>query len=421
MSTLLEDALLIQKRELAKHLAERYVPREAKLKLHERSLVKVIIGPRRVGKSFFAIHQLSHPESLGYVNFDDEKLASLQDYNELLLAIDKVYGRPKILLLDEIQNLDKWELFANRLSRQGYNLFITGSNAHLLSRELATHLTGRHTSIVLFPFSFAEYLRAVAPGEMTSNEKRAKLEEYLQDGGYPEPLVKNLDRKEYLSTLFDSIIYKDILRRYKIRNTQGMADLAQYLLSNTASEFSYSSLSQVGRSKSVHTVIKYLGYLTEAYLFFTVSRFSYRTRLQAADQKKIYCIDNGLVSAKAFKISPDWGHRYENAAAIRLHYLQSKGHFKLFYYRNVQNEEVDFVLFKNGKVSQLIQVCYDLQMPKVREREVRSLLKASSELKCRNLLVLTSDYEASEDAEWFGIKGRIKFVPLWKWLARADV
>ncbi len=413
---MLRDAIVLQKRELEKRLAERYVPRQAKLRQQSSDLVKVIIGPRRVGKSFFAIHQLSDLKELGYVNFDDEKLAGLTDYDELLAAVDSIYNHPKVLLLDEIQNLSKWELFANRLSRQGYNLFITGSNAHLLSRELATHLTGRHTSIVLFPFSFPEYLKATTSIELTDNEKKQKLEEYLEQGGYPEPLVKNLDRKEYLSTLFDSIIYKDILRHYKIRNPQGLIDLAQYLLSNPAKEFSYTSLSEVGHCKSVHTVQRYLGYLQEAYLFFTLSRFSYKTREQAGDNKKLYCIDNGLVSAKAFQLSPDRGRRYENAVAIHLKYLESQGGFKLYYWRNIQNEEVDFLIYKNRSVSQLIQVCFDMAKQNVKDREVRALLKASAEVKCKDLLVLTADYEAVEELEWFGIKGKVKFVPLWKWL-----
>ena len=414
---MLRDVLILQKRELKKRLAERYIPRQAQLRQQDSNLVKVIIGPRRVGKSFFAIHQLSGFKDLGYVNFDDERLADLTDYDELLAAVDSVHNNPKILLLDEIQNLPKWELFANRLSRQGYNLFITGSNAHLLSRELATHLTGRHTSVVLFPFSFPEYLKATSSTELTNNEKRQKLEEYLEQGGYPEPLVKNIDRKEYLSTLFDSVIYKDILRRYKIRSPQGIVDLSQYLLSNTAMEFSYTSLSEIGHCRSVHTVQRYMGYLQEAYLFFTLSRFSYKMRGQAGENKKIYCIDNGLVSAKAFQLSQDRGRRYENAVAIRLKCLESQGGFRFFYWRNAQNEEVDFVIFKDRKVSQLSQVCFDMARQKVREREVRALLKASAELECGNLLVLTADYEAVEEIEWFGIKGKVKFMPLWKWLA----
>ena len=416
---MLRDVILLQKRELETRLAERYIPRQAQLQQKDSSLIKVIMGPRRVGKSFLAIHQLSGSKKIGYVNFDDEKLVGLTDYNELLAAVDSVYDHPKMLLLDEIQNLPKWELLVNRLSRQGYNLFITGSNAHLLSQELATHLTGRHTSIILFPFSFSEYLK-VTHMERTDSEKHQKLEEYLEQGGYPEPLTKNLNRKEYLSTLFDSVIYKDILRRYKIRNPQGIADLSQYLLSNTAKEFSFTSLSKIGNCKSVHTVQRYLGYLQEAYLFFTLNKFSYKMRGQASENKKIYCIDNGLITAKAFQSSPDRGRRYENVVAVQLKYMESQGNFKLYYWRNAQNEEVDFVIYKNRKVNQLIQVCSDMTKQKVRERENRALLKAAAELKCKNLLVLTADYEAVEKISWFGIKGKIKFVPLWKWLLKGE-
>jgi hypothetical protein len=413
---MLQDILILQKREHEKRLSERYVPRQVKLRQEGSGVVKVIAGPRRVGKSFYAIHRLLGLGNVGYVNFDDERLEELTDYDQLLAAVDSVYNSPKVLLLDEIQNLPKWELFANRLARQGYNLFITGSNAHLLSRELATHLTGRHTSIVLFPFSFKEYLQAVSHGELTGSEKRQKLEEYVERGGYPEPLVKGLDWKEYLSTLFDSIIYKDILRRYKIRNTQGLSDLAQYLLSNTAREFSYNSLARVGKCKSVHTVQRYVGYLQEAYLFFALSRFSYKVREHSGENKKIYCIDNGLISAKAFQPTPDLGRSYENAVAVHLKRQEAEGGFRVYYWKNAQGEEVDFVVYRNRSVSRLIQVCADLREPKVREREVRALLKASKELKCKELLVVTADYEAEEKAEWFGIKGKVKFVPLWKWL-----
>ncbi len=413
---MLRDIIILQKREFEKRLSERYVPRQVKLRQEKSDLVKVIMGPRRVGKSFYALHRLSDMGKVGYVNFDDERLADLADYDSLLAAVDSVYNSPKILLLDEIQNMPKWELFANRLARQGYNLFITGSNAHLFSLELATHLTGRHTSIVLFPFSFSEYLQAVSLGELTASEKRQKVEEYVERGGYPEPLVKDLDWKEYLSTLFDSIIYKDILHRHKIRNMQGLTDLAQYLISNTAREFSYNSLARVGKCKSVLTAQRYVGYLQEAYLFFTLSRFSYKVREHSGENKKIYCIDNGLISAKAFQSAPDLGRSYENAVAVHLKRQEAEGSFKVYYWKNAQGEEVDFVVYKDRKVSQLIQVCADLREPKVREREVRALLKASKELKCKELLVITADYETEEEAEWFGAKGKVRFVLLWKWL-----
>ena len=212
---MLKDIILIQKRELEKRLKEDYINRGIKLK--NPNLINVIMGPRRAGKSFFAIHTLNKLDNFGYVNFDDERLAEVENYDEIIASINSVYDNPDFILFDEIQNLPKWELFANRLQRQGYNLVITGSNSNLLSRELATHLTGRHLLINIFPFSFKEYLKSENK-ELTTTEIKEKAAQYLLKGGYPEILLKKVEVKEYLSTLFNSILYKDIIKRYKIRN-----------------------------------------------------------------------------------------------------------------------------------------------------------------------------------------------------------
>lgn len=411
----LRDVVLLQKRELEKSLKEKYVERNADLKKFGNSLIKVIIGPRRAGKSFFAIHVLNKLGSFGYVNFDDERLVDIKDYDEIVNTVDSVFKKPKYLLLDEIQNLEKWELFVNRLQRQGYNLVITGSNSKLLSKELASHLTGRHLAINIFPFSFKEFLK-LEDKELTKNEIKTKLFSYLMNGGYPEPLVKKIEYMEYLSTLFSSVIYKDIIKRFRIRSVQAIEDLAIYLISNIAKEFSYNTLSKVTECRSVNTIEKYLGYLEEAFIFFRVNRFSFKVKEQMSFNKKIYCIDNGFISAKAFKLSPDVGRLYENAVAIELKKLEMNGDANVFYWKNVQQEEVDFVVKQGTKIKQLIQVCYDLSNIKVKDRETRALLKASKELKCKNLLVITEDYEAQRNISWFGIKRMVKFVPLWKWL-----
>lgn len=200
-----KDIIILQKRELAQKLKDLYIPRETELKEIKSNLIKVVIGPRRAGKSSFSAHCLGKLSGFGYVNFDDEKLIDVTDYNEIISAVDSVYDKPKYLLLDEIQNLAKWELFVNRLQRQGYNLIITGSNSNLLSFELATHLTGRYSSVLIFTFSFKEFLK-YRGGELTEVEIREQLNSYLKSGGYPEPLVKNLNYKEYLLTLLDSIM-----------------------------------------------------------------------------------------------------------------------------------------------------------------------------------------------------------------------
>jgi len=410
----IKEIIALQKREIEGKLKEKYVERNQDLKLNN-DLIKVIIGPRRAGKSFFAVHFLNKQGKFGYVNFDDEKLVEVENYDEIVTAVNSVYDYPKFVLFDEIQNLPKWELFANRLQRQGYILVVTGSNSNLLSQELATHLTGRHLLTNVFPFSFKEYLK-FEDRELITIEIKEKMSQYLLNGGYPEILFKKTDLKEYLSSLFRSIMYKDIVKRYNIRNPKQIENLALYLISNIASEYSYNSLTMVGKIKSSHTTERYLGYLEEAFIFFSLSRFSYKVKEQLSSNKKIYCIDNGFIGAMAFKSSPDFGKLYENVVAIELKRRELNNDLNFYYWKNQQQEEVDFVIKEGTKVKQLIQVCFNVNALETKNREVRALIKAGKELKCNNLLIITEDTEKDEKSEWFGDKATIRFVPLWKWL-----
>ena len=410
----IKERTILQKREIEVKLKEKYIERNQDLKLNN-DLIKVIVGPRRAGKSFFAIHFLNKRGKFGYVNFDDEKLVEVENYDEIITAMNSVYDNPKFVLFDEIQNLPKWELFVNRLQRQGYNLVITGSNSNLLSKELATHLTGRHLLTNIFPFSFKEYLK-LENKELTTIETKDKLSQYLLNGGYPEILSKKVELKEYLSILFNSIIYKDIVKRYKIRNPKQIEDLVLYLISNIANEYSYNSLTKVGKIKSSHTTEKYLGYLEESFVLFSLNRFSYKVKEQLSSNKKIYCIDNGFIQAKAFKLSPDIGKLYENVVACKLKKEEVDGKLKFYYWKNQQQEEVDFVIKEGTKVKQLIQVCFNINNLETKNREIRALIKAGKELKCNNLLIITEDIEIKEKSEWFGDKATIIYIPLWKWL-----
>ncbi len=411
---MIRDILLLQKRELEKRLAEKYIDRRTPFR-DGSTLIKVVLGPRRSGKSFFCVHALNKLGNFGYVNFDDEKLAGIKYYDEIVTVVNSLYNKPKYILFDEIQNLSGWELFVNRLQRQGYNLVITGSNSKLLSKELATHLTGRHIPMTIFPFSFKEFVN-VASKELTQSEIKEKLSDYIICGGYPEPLLKNLDYKDYLSTLFSSIIYKDIVKRFKIRMPAVIEDLAMYMISNISKEFSCNALSKAVGCKSVHTVEKYLGYLEESFIFFRLNRFSFKLKEQLSQNNKMYCIDNGFIHAKAFKFMPEMGRLYENIVAIELLRQKLSNQNEIYYWKNQQQEEVDFVVKEGLKIKQLIQVCYSLDDIKTKEREIRALLKAGKELKCKNLLIITENRDTEESLEWFGIKGRIKFIPLWKWL-----
>jgi hypothetical protein len=410
----IKEILTLQKREIETKLKEKYIERNQNLKLNN-DLIKVIVGPRRAGKSFFVIHFLNKQGNFGYVNFDDEKLVDLGNYDEIIVAMNSVYDNPKFVLFDEIQNLPKWELFANRLQRQGYNLVITGSNSNLLSKELATHLTGRHLLTNIFPFSFKEYLK-FENKELITSEIKEKLSQYLLNGGYPEILSKKVELKEYLSNLFNSILYKDIVKRYKIRNPNQIENLAIYLISNIANEYSYNSLTNIGKIKSSHTTEKYLSYLEESFILFSLNRFSYKVKEQLSSNKKIYCIDNGFIQAKAFRLSPNFGKLYENVVACKLKKEEIEGNLKFYYWKNQQQEEVDFIIQEGLKVKQLIQVCFNISDLETKNREIRALIKAGKELKCNNLLIITEDTEKEEKAEWFGDKANIRYIPLWKWL-----
>ena len=414
LTSSLHDTVETQRRDMHARLAERYIERDLGTPIRDDELIKVIIGPRRCGKSFLAMHLLGQRGSRGYVNFDDERLADVANYDHLIAAVNAVYDNPRNLLLDEIQNLPRWELFVNRLQRQGLRLILTGSNAHLLSSELATHLTGRHLPINLFPFSFPETLQA-DPGPRTGPEMATQFRRYSEAGGYPEPLLRDMNREYYLRTLWDSVLYKDIVRRRRIRSAAGLDDLAGYLLANVAREYSLNRLTSVTRCRSVHTVAKYIGHLEEAFLFFSLPRFSYRVRETAAANRKIYCIDNGFVTARAVPFSPDTGRLAENAVAVALHKRALDGACEVYFWKDARQREVDFVVKEGRQVTQLIQVCWDMTDGDTRQREIRALLQAGEDLSCDRLLVLTADADSEEEVEWFGKRGRIRLLPLWRW------
>lgn len=409
------DALILQRTELENRLKQPYIKRAVNINDAKSDMIKVIMGPRRAGKSFFAIHKLANDSSFAYANFDDEVLASVRDYNEIVVELNSLYGKTDYLLLDEIQNLADWELFVNRLQRQGYNLVITGSNSNLLSGELSTHLTGRHIATEVLPLSFREFV-SYDKRELITAELKVKFATYARYGGYPEPLVKNLDYREYLSTLFDSIVYKDIVKRYRIRKSSAVEELAIYLISNSAREFSYNNLAKMTRIDSQHTIKKYIGYLTEAFLFFEVSRYSPKVKEQITANKKIYCIDNGFIYAKAFKATEEVGRLYENIVAVELRRRAAEDNYEFYYWKNPQQEEVDFIIVKGRKITELIQVSANMSEGSTRDREIRALLKGSRDLNCNNLTVVTDDYESEESLDWFGIRKRVRFVPILKWL-----
>jgi len=415
----MKDIVLGHKAERDEFLSARYIQRDGlpdARKNMKNNLIKVIIGPRRAGKSVFAIQMLEGLD-FAYLNFDDERLLGIADYDDLLKAIRQVYGETKCILFDEIQNLHNWELFLNRLHRKGFNLVITGSNSRLLSRELATHLTGRYIQFQIFPFSFSEFLSArnfVIDETIDMKERQGLLlnllNEYLDKGGYPEVLIKNIDPKSYVTTLVESILFKDIVKRYNVRYAKKLHDLGLYLITNHSNEFSYTRLKKALEFKSVHTVENYTEYLNEAFLIFNTERFSHKVKEQMKSPRKVYAYDTGVINAVKFKTSPDTGRLIENLTAIE---LLRRG-MEFYYYRARDGKEVDFTVREGLKVSQLIQVCHDIDNDKTKKRETSALVKAADETGCDNLMVLTWDYEAKETLG----KREIYYLPLWKWLIK---
>jgi len=332
----------------------------------------------------------------------------------LIAAIDEVYGHPRLILFDEIQNLPRWELVANRMQRAGRRLILTGSNANLLGSELATHLTGRHQCIALLPFSFSE---ALSVGDrQTTATTGATFERYLLEGGYPEPLLRGAHHTEYLRDLVRATLLKDIVRRHRIRAAAGLEDVAHHLFSNTAKEFSFRTVAAVARVASPVTAEKYIRLLAEAFLIFTLEQFTFKTRERAGANKKAYAIDPALPACLGTRPGRDVGRLAENTVAISLWRRHLAGEMEVAFWKGREHDEVDFVVRQRGRVTRLIQVCWDLSDPRTRAREFRALVKAAEELRCQELWCLSREPASEEDFTWNGRTGHIRVLPLEQWL-----
>jgi len=384
-------------------------------------LIKVILGPRRAGKSVFALMLLKE-QSFAYFNFDDESLPGEEkvDLDELMMELKLAYGETKYILFDEIQNLPNWELFVNRLHRGGYNLVLTGSNASLLSKELTTHLTGRHIPIEILPFDFTEVLKAkkyeVTADKLSLPDEKAKLlgilNQYMVSGGYPEVVTKGVDPRGYLDVLFDAVLFKDVVKRHKVRFSEQIDNLASYLINNISSQYGAKKLANVLGFKSQITLENYLGYLTESYLIFFLKRHSTKAGMRLRSPKKTYVVDNGFITAKSVQHSPNTGKLMENLVFTELVKRGNQPNRELFYYKTRNDREIDFVLKKGYKIAELIQVAYESTSQDVEEREIKALVEAGKELNVAKLSVLT--WNEKRTVEKDGATIRIR--PLWEWL-----
>lgn len=376
----------------------------------------IISGLRRAGKSTL-LAQIAKKFYPGgeyfFINLEDDRLISFSaaDFARLHELFIELFGNHKVFFLDEVQTIEGWEIFVNRMIRSGYKFYITGSNASLLSKELGTKLTGRHLPIELLPFSFSEYLalKGKSPIDITrlTTEQRGGLKnafaEYVQKGGIPEAI--KYPELPILKTLYDDILQKDIVIRNKLTDVKPLKELAYYLLSNITSLVSFNKLKDLLQLGSANTISSYAGYLEASWLFFVVNKYAFSLKEQQIANKKIYCVDSGLVNSIAFSFSKNKGKLLENIVFLCLW----KKYKDVYYYKTRKNNEVDFYIPKERLFIQTSQSLEDLT---TRERELRALTEAMKEVEGSQGLILTEDEKNSLKID----NKIVPIFPIYEWM-----
>lgn len=396
----MKNILLNQRKERDDLLSRPYLIRHTKYDYNEllaSQMIKLISGPRRVGKSTMAL-QMLRGKNFAYLNFDNNELLDQWDEGLVMELLNDVYPDYEYLLLDEVQNLSDWDVWVSKLYRRGKNLIITGSNAKMLSSEMATVLTGRYIQVEMLPFSLEETFEWNKLNiQQIKEEEKAKAmlvcDDYLRNGGYPEAVTSRNLTRSYMGTLFDSIVWKDIVKRHKVRNTTDLNNLAMYLLSNFCNPVSANNLATELGLSSVSTTKKFMDYLHEPFLFFYLPRYNSKLKMMKKAPQKVYVVDNGFVTSKAFNLSENLGRLLENQVFVELMRKGYDTEKSLFYYRSRNDKETDFVLRSGTHVERLIQVCYDMSSAKTEKREVDSLMECAEELKCNYLTIITGHEE----------------------------
>lgn len=418
--TTLKRVVSDQSEELQMQKVKHFVKRELlpfAANFLDEKIIKVITGVRRSGKSTFC-RQLLEGKNFAYLNFDDERLIGFtaEDFDRTLELLNIEYPEFEYIFFDEIQNIAGWELFVNRLQRQGYNIVLTGSNSKMLSRELATHLTGRHIQLELMPFSFKEFLvsRNFNFGEKNSYSTRQigqlnlLLNEFTNFGGFPE--IKNLENKKYyLRDLFDKILLRDIVERHKIREINSLKELAITLLNYYSSLFTYNKLSNSLQITSVNSVREFTGFFEDTYLMAYLTKFSHKIQEEIRSPRKIYCVDTGLINALGTSLSPNIGRKMEN-----LVYLHERRKGNKINYFNDGKSEVDFVITNEKNEVTLIQVSKDLSDSETLKRELNALERAAKSLQPEKMYIINENKDEVVRLSF----GEIELVPLWLYLLK---
>jgi predicted AAA+ superfamily ATPase len=389
-----------------------------------------LIGARRAGKSFL-MRQIAKKlmaegldkNSVLIINFEDPRFSELN--LKTLQQIYEVYQeelepREKpFIFLDEVQEVEGWEKWVNAMHElRKARIIISGSNAKLLSRDLATLLTGRHLDLYVWPLSFVEYLKfegCTIKSELDIVDKkvtlRRLLRQYFETGAFPEVALSE-KKKEILLAYFEDILTKDLIIRYKVKKHGKLNTLAKYYLTNISNPITFRSLSRF-LELSTDSVEKFSNYFETCFLLFFLKRFSFKIKEQEKSSRKVYAIDTGLSNTVSLSTGPNWGRMAENIIFLELRRKQAiNPRLELCYWKDEQQREVDFVLKEKLRVKQLIQVCWNVNNIQTKEREVKNLLKAMREFKIKEGLIITEDHR--EEIKIGG--GEIKFSPIIRWL-----
>jgi len=396
-----------------------------------KDFIVSIVGPRRAGKTYsifdFIKKNNLKDEDFLFVNFEDDaiKMKSREEVARMVSFHYETYGKyPKFIFLDELQAFENWQSFVYSLfEKKEFNIFITGSSSKLLSKEIATELRGRTISLLVLPFSFKEFLKLKNfDTNIISTKQEDKvnslLKEFLKEGGFPSILLTGVNKSVFFRNYLDLVVFRDIVERFGIKNPSLVKMLMSSMISSFSKEFSVNKIYNLFKSKGMKvnksTLYDYASFLEQVMFCFFLKKFGFSEKKSNLSIPKVYLNDVGLVNYSfSSNFEENFGRLMENTVFLELKRKESKGLFDhLFYWKNYQDYEVDFVIKKGLEVKQLIQVCYDLSNPDTKKRELRALAKASEELKCNNLLVITWDYEKIEKFK----NKEIKFTPLWKWL-----
>ncbi len=403
-------------RNLITHLIERDKLPEIE-NAFETPFIQIVSGIRRCGKSTIIqqIRQINKDKNY-FINFDDNRLYNFEidDFEKLNEAFLELFGEENTYYFDEIQNIDGWERYVRRLYNEGKKIFVTGSNAVMLSKEFGTHLTGRNIQIELFPFSFKEFLRwkkiEIKKNDFHSPVIIAKIKnvffEYLKVGGLPEFIQTS--NYNFLKSLYNDILYRDVIARYNIRNEKTLIELLHFLISNISKEISYNSLKKMLGLSNAITVKEYINHFEQSYLVFNINKFDYSLKKQLTNPKKIYVIDTGLANSISFKFSDNMGRQLENVVFLQLKRLGNEIYFHRGKY------ECDFIIREKDRIIKAIQVTQTLFDDKTREREILGLVEAMQEYNLEKAIILTAEEKESITIDDLSIE----VIPIWEWLLK---